>query len=101
MACPAILSCNSIDPGEDYLIDLDAFIHEKILAFGPLSHIKQALLNNSNLIFESFCSNISQFCLEPTCPHLELVHWAISNYVPSTKQLISYDRSRIIVSINP
>ena len=100
MASPTILSCKSIDPGEDYLIDLDTFIHEIVLAFGPLSHIKQVLLSNSNLIFESFCSNISQFSLEPTFPHPELVHWAVSNYIPSTKKLISYDESRIIVSIN-
>ena len=46
MASPAILSCKSIDPGEDYLIDLDAFVHETNLTFGPLSHIKQLLLDN-------------------------------------------------------
>ena len=50
MASPAILSCKSIDPGEDYLIDLDAFVHETSLTFGPLSHIKQLLLDNSNSI---------------------------------------------------
>ena len=101
MAFLAILSCKSIDPGEDYLIDLDAFIHETILTFGPLSHIKQVLLNNSNMISEGFCSNISQFSLEPTFPHPELVHWVVSNYVPSTKQVISYDGSTITMSINP
>ena len=74
MVSPAILSCKSIDPGEDYLIDLDAFIHETNLTFGPLNHIKQVLLNNSNMIYEGFCSNISQFSLEPTFPHPELVH---------------------------
>ena len=65
-----------------------------------MSQIKQVMLNNSNMISESFCSNLSQFSLEPTFPHPELVHWAISNYVPSTKQVISYNGSRIIVSIN-
>ena len=74
MASPAILSCKSIDPGEDYLIDLDAFVHETSLTFGPLSHIKQLLLDNSNSISQGFCSNISQFSLEPTFPHPELVH---------------------------
>jgi len=39
--------------------------------------------------------------LEPTFPHPEFVHWVVSNYVSSTKQVISYDGSRIIVSINP
>ena len=38
--------------------------------------------------------------MEPTFPHLEFVHWAVHNYVPSTKQIISYNGSRIIVSIN-
>ena len=51
MASPAILTCKLIDPGKDYIIDLDAFIHETNLTFGPLSHIKQVLLNNSNMIF--------------------------------------------------
>ena len=74
MASPAILSCKSIDPGEDYLIDLDAFVHETSLTFGPLGHIKQLLLDNSNIISQGFCSNISQFSLEPTFPHPKLVH---------------------------
>ena len=100
MAFPAILSCKSIDPREDYLIDLDAFVHETNLTFGPLSHIKQLLLDNSNMISQGFCSNISQFSLEPTFPHPELVHWDVSNYVPSTKQIISYDGSKIIVFVN-
>ena len=59
MAFPPILTCKSIDPGEDYLIDLDAFIHETNLTFGPLSQIKQVMLNKSNMISESFCSNLS------------------------------------------
>ena len=46
MASHAILSCKSIDPGEDYLIDLNVFMHETSLTFGPLSHIKQLLLDN-------------------------------------------------------
>ena len=52
------------------------------------------------MISESFCSNLSQFSLEPTFPHPQHVHWVVSNYVSSTKQVISYDGSRIIVSIN-
>ena len=100
MASPTIKTCKSIDPGEDFLIDLDAFIQETNLTLGPLSQIKQTMLSNSNMISETFCSTLSQFSLEPTFPHPELVHWAVSNYVPSTKQVISYDGSRIIVSIN-
>ena len=100
MVFPAILSCKSIDPGEDYLIDLDAFVHETSLTFGPLSHIKQLLSDNSNIISQGFFPNVSQFSLEPTFPHPELVHWVVSNFVPSTKQIISYDGSKIIVSVN-
>ena len=100
MASPAIKSCKLIDPGEDFLIDLDASIQETKLTLGSLSQIKQTMLNNSDMISESFCSTLSQFSLEPTFPHPELIHWVVSNYVPSTKQVISYDGSRIIVSIN-
>ena len=100
MASPVILSCKSIDPREDYLIDLDAFIRETNLTFGPLNHTKQLLMDNSNVISQTFCSNISQSALEPTFPYPELIHWAVSNFVPSTKQVISYDGSKIIVSIN-
>ena len=100
MTSPAILSCKSIDPGEDYLIDLDAFVHETSLTFGPLNHTKQLLADNSNIISQSFCSNVLQYSLEPTFPYPELIHWAISNFVPSTKKIISYDGSKIIVSVN-
>ena len=40
MASPTIKTCKSIDPGEDFLIDLDAFIQETNLTLGPLSQIK-------------------------------------------------------------
>ena len=85
MTSPAILSCKSIDPGEDYLIDLDTFVRETSLTFGPLSYTKQLLSDNSNIISQDFCSNVSQFSLEPTFLYLELIHWAVSNFVPSTK----------------
>ena len=100
MASFAIQSCKSIDPAEDYLIYLDVFIRETTLNFGPLHHTKQLLADNSHIISQTFCLNISQSALEPTFPYLELIHWAISNFVPSTKQVISYDGSKIIVSIN-
>ena len=100
MVSTAILSCKSIDPGEDYLIDLDVFIRETSLTFGPLHHTKQLLMDNLNVISQTFCSNVSQSALEPTFPYLELTHWVISNFVLSTKQVISYDGSKIIVSIN-
>ena len=74
MAFSAIKTYKSIDPREDFLIDLDAFIQETNLTLGPLSQIKQTMLSNSNMISESFCSTLSQFSLEPTFPHPELVH---------------------------
>ena len=40
MASPAIKTCKSIDPGEDLLINLDAFIQETNLFLGPLNQIK-------------------------------------------------------------
>ena len=46
MVSPAIKTCKSIDPGEDFLIDLDAFIHETNLTLGPSSKIKQIMLSN-------------------------------------------------------
>ena len=48
----------------------------------------------------SFCSNLAQFALEPTYPYPELVHWAVSNFIPSTKQIISFDDNRILLSVN-
>ena len=74
MASPVILSCKSIDPREDYLIDLDIFIPETSLTFGPLHHTKQLLADNSNVISQTSCSNISQSALEPTFPYPELIH---------------------------
>ena len=40
MASLAIKTCKSIDPGEDFLIDTDAFIQETNLNLGHLSQIK-------------------------------------------------------------
>ena len=61
MASPTIKTCKSIDPREDFLIDLDAFIQETNLTLGPLSQIKWIMLSNSNMISETFCSTLSQF----------------------------------------
>ena len=69
MASLAIKSCKLIDPGEDYLVDLDASIKETRFTLGSLSQIKQTILNNSDMISDSFCSSLSQFSLEPTFPH--------------------------------
>lgn len=100
MATSAFLSCKSIDPAEDFVIDLDVSISETTLNFGPLHHTKQLLADNSHAISLRLCSNIAQIALEPTYPYPELVHWAMSNFVPSTKQIISFDDSRIILFVN-
>lgn len=59
MASPAIKFCKSVDPGEDYLVDLDASIQETNFTLGSLSQIKQTTLNNSDMISDSFCSSLS------------------------------------------
>ena len=100
MASPTIKTCKLIDPKEEYLVDLDASIQETMLTLGSLNQIKQTILNNSNIIFDSFCSSLSQFTLEPTFPHPKFVHWIVQNYVPSTKQIMSVDGSRIILTLN-
>ena len=100
MASPAIKTCKFVDPKEEYLVDLDASVKESMLTLGSFNQIKQTIMDNSNIISDSFYSSLSRFTLEPTFPHPDIVHWAVQNYVPSTKQIISYNGSRIIVSIN-
>ena len=74
MASPAIKNCKSVDPKEDFLVDLDASIQEIVLTLGSLNQIKQTILENLNIISNSFCSSLSQFFLEPTFPYPEFVH---------------------------
>ena len=100
MATSAFSSCKSLDPAEDVVIDLDVSISETTLNFVPLHHTKQLLADNSHAISPSFCLNLAQFTLEPTYPYPELVHWAMSNFIPSTKQIISFDGNRILLSVN-
>ena len=100
METSAFLSCKSLDPAEDFVIDLDMSISETTLNFGPLHHMKQLLADNSHAISPRLCSNLAQFALEPTYPYPELVHWAVSNFIPSTKQIISFDGNRILLSVN-
>lgn len=84
MAAPAFLSSKSLDLTEDFVIDLDTPISETDLNFGPLHHTKQLLADNSQTVSPRLYSNLSQFALEPTYPYPELVHWSVSNFVPST-----------------
>ena len=100
MTTSAFLSCKSIDPAEDFVVDLDVSINETVLNFGPLHHTKQLLAENSQTVSPRLCSNLAQFALEPTYPYPELVHWAVSNFIPSTKQIISLDGNRILLSVN-
>ena len=93
-------SCKSLDPSEDVIVDLDTPISEAILSFGPLHHTKQLLADNAHTISPRLCSNLAQFSIEPTYPYPELVHWSVSNFVPSTKQIISFDGERIVLSVN-
>lgn len=99
MASTAIKTCKSVDPKEDFLVDLDASIQENRLTLGTLDQIKHIIMDNSNIISDSFCSSLSQFTLESTFPYPEFVHWTVQNYVSSTKQILSSDGSRVILNL--
>ena len=101
MATSAIKTCKSVDPKEELLIDLDVAINETKLTLGSLNQIKQTMLNNSNIISDSFCSSLSRFTFKPTFPFPKFVHWAVENYAPSTRQILSSYGTRVIVTINP
>ena len=85
MVASAIKTCKSSDPHEELLVDLDASIQESILTLGYLNQIKQIIMDNSNIISDSFCSSLSQFTFESTFPYPKFVHWIVQNYVPSTR----------------
>ena len=57
-------------------------------------------MDNPSIISDTLCSSLSQFTIEPTFPFLEFIHWAVKNYVPSTKQILSTDGTRVIATIN-
>ena len=59
MVTSAIKTCKQVDPKEEFLIDLDAAIKENELSLGNLNQIKQTILDNSNIISDSFCSSLS------------------------------------------
>ena len=63
MASNAIKTCKLVNPKEEFLVDLDASIQENKLTLGSLVQIKQTILDNSNIIPDSFCSSLSQFTL--------------------------------------
>lgn len=96
----SIKTCKSVDPKEELLIDLDAGIKETQLTVGTLNQVKQTIMNNSNIVSHTFCSSLSQFTIEPTFPFPEFIHWEVKNYVPSTRQILSTDGTRVIATIN-
>ena len=69
MASTAIKTCKSVDPNEEFLVDLDASIQENRLTLGTLDQIKHIIMDNSNIILDSLCSSLSQFTFEPTFPY--------------------------------
>ena len=101
MATSLIKSCKQADPKEDFLVDLDAAIRENEFTLGTLSQIKQSILDNPNIISDSFCSSLSQFVIEPTFPYPEFIHWVVQNYVVSTRQILSSNGTKVIATINP
>lgn len=100
MASSAIKTCKQANTKEEFLIDLDASINENEITIGTLSHIKQTILDNPNIISKSFCSSLSQFAIEPTFPYPEFIHQVVQNYAHSTKQILSSDGNRVIDTIN-
>ena len=43
---------------------------------------------------------MSQFTIEPTFPFPEFIHWAVKNCVPSTRQILFVDETKVIATIN-
>ena len=43
---------------------------------------------------------MSQFTIEPSFPFLEFIHWAVKNYVPLTRKILSADVTKVIATIN-
>ena len=74
MASTTIKTCKLVDPKKEFLVDLDASIQENRLTLGTLDKIKQIIMDNSNIISDSFCSSLSQFTFEPTFPYPEFAH---------------------------
>ena len=79
MVSNAIKTCKLVDPKEEFLVNLGVAIQENKLTLGTLDQIKQIILDNSNIISDSFCSSLSQFTFEPTFPYPNFVHWIVQN----------------------
>ena len=74
METSTIKSYKQDDPKEEFIVDLDSAIKENEFSLGTLSQIKQTILDNPNIISDSFCSSLSQFVIEPTFLYPELIH---------------------------
>ena len=101
MVTSTIKSCNQAYPKEELIVDLDVAIRENEFTLGTLSQIKQTILDNLNIISDSFYSSLSQFVIEPTFPYPEFIHWVVQNYAPSTIQILSLDGTKVITTISP
>ena len=55
----SIKTYKSIDPKEELFIDLDTAIKETKLKLGTLSQVKQTIMDNPNIILDTFCSSLS------------------------------------------
>ena len=96
----SIKTCKSSNPKEELLIDLDIIIKENQLMVGTLNQVKQTIMDNFNIISHTFGSSLSQFTIEPTFLFPEYIHWVVKNYVPSTRQILSVDITRVIATIS-
>ena len=100
MMTHSINTCKSTDPKEELLIDLDATITETKLTVRTLSQIKWTIMDNPSIITNTLCSSLSRFTIEPTFCFPEFTHWAMNNYVPSMKQILYVNETRVIATIN-
>ena len=69
-----IQSCKSLDPKEDFIIDLDAEVYETVLTLGNLTEIKNKLTQIPNFIPYSFCSSLFEVSIKSTFPFPDFFH---------------------------
>lgn len=99
-AIPTIQTCKLLDPKEESITDLDAEVYETILTLGNLIEIKNKLTQIPNFNPENLCSSLLEVTIEPTFPFQVFVHWIVKNYVKSSSQVLAFDGSRVICTIN-
>ena len=99
-AIATIQMCKSLDPKEEFISDLDAKIYKTILIFGNLTEIKNKLTQILNFIPDNFYLSLFKVTIEPTFPFPDFIHWVEKNYVKSNSQILTYNGSRIVCTIN-